>query len=191
MFRHGEHVEQRQMRVTCSTVRAQPPGTKANVRVRQLALPWWKTDSFVLRPKREITPTDLMSISRPGGRTQSRLRFTAREAKPRVDMAREVESGEKAGTRADVARSLNRAIDILEVVAEGPIKLPELARRTALSTATCYRLAAVLADRGLLATSGRSGYRLGNGFGRLRRTYEHQTDERLEGPSSDDVDEGA
>lgn len=63
--------------------------------------------------------------------------------------------------RVGAIQAVERAIDILEAVAEGPLTLPELVERVGLPKTTCYRLAKTLADRGLLSTSGRSGYRIG------------------------------
>lgn len=64
-------------------------------------------------------------------------------------------------TRSDAAQSVTRAIDILELIAEGTISLPELTARVGLSKTTTYRLVSTLVQRGLVETSGRSGYRIG------------------------------
>lgn len=73
------------------------------------------------------------------------------------------------------ARSLQRAIDILEALAEGPLMLPELSQRVGLSTATCYRLAKALSDRGLLANTGRNGFRLGFKTRELGEAFDRQS----------------
>lgn len=70
---------------------------------------------------------------------------------------------EEAGTaqRASGTQAVMRAIDILVAVADGPISLPDLVARVKIPKPTCHRIATALAERGLLSTSGRSGYRLG------------------------------
>lgn len=75
---------------------------------------------------------------------------------------REMEDGEAGNTqRASGTQAVMRAIDILVAVAEGPISLPDLVARVNIPKPTCHRIATALAERGLLSTSGRSGYRLG------------------------------
>lgn len=71
------------------------------------------------------------------------------------------DASKEEGARMAGAQSVQRAIDILMAVADGPIMLPQLAERVGLNTTTCYRLARVLADRGLLNATSRAGYRLG------------------------------
>ena len=81
-----------------------------------------------------------------------------------------------AGTtaRSTGTQTLTRALDILDAIAERPMMLPELAIRVGLSTTTCYRLASALVARGLLASSGRSGYSLGGRVGELGSALEAQ-----------------
>jgi len=57
--------------------------------------------------------------------------------------------------------SLLRALDVLDVVSAGPTALADLAERLSLTRSTAYRLAAALADRGLLRHNSRKGYQLG------------------------------
>lgn len=66
-------------------------------------------------------------------------------------------------------QAVMRAIDILMAVADGPISLPDLVEKVGIAKPTCYRIANALAERGLLLTSGRSGYRLGPMFKELAR----------------------
>lgn len=73
--------------------------------------------------------------------------------------------------RSDGAQSLSRAIDILEIVAEGPISLPDLTARMGLSKTTVYRLATKLVERGLLSATGRTGYRIGVRLRDLGQSY--------------------
>lgn len=72
-----------------------------------------------------------------------------------------MDENENIEERRQGTQSLHRAIDILEAVADGTVTLPDLAKRLGLSVPTCYRLATALSDRGLLAASPRSGYRIG------------------------------
>ena len=75
---------------------------------------------------------------------------------------REMEDGEAGNTqRASGTQAVMRAIDILVAVGDGPISLPDLVARVNIPKPTCHRIATALAERGLLSTSGRSGYRLG------------------------------
>ena len=75
---------------------------------------------------------------------------------------REMEDEEAGKTqRASGTQAVMRAIDILVAVGDGPISLPDLVARVNIPKPTCHRIATALAERGLLSTSGRSGYRLG------------------------------
>ena len=82
-----------------------------------------------------------------------------------------MERKEDSGPRGDGTQSLSRAIDLLEIVAEGPISLPDLTARLGLSKATVYRLATKLAERGLLSAEGRTGYRIGPRLAELGRAH--------------------
>jgi DNA-binding IclR family transcriptional regulator len=59
------------------------------------------------------------------------------------------------------SQTLFRGLDVLEVVAEGPIGLTELAERLELTRSTTHRLAAALVDRRYLTFVPREGYSLG------------------------------
>jgi DNA-binding IclR family transcriptional regulator len=59
------------------------------------------------------------------------------------------------------SQTLFRGLDVIEVVAEGPIALGDLADRLGLTRSTTHRLASALADRRYLTFVPRSGYSLG------------------------------
>ncbi|WP_242154046.1 helix-turn-helix domain-containing protein [Sphingomonas sp. BAUL-RG-20F-R05-02] len=84
-------------------------------------------------------------------------------------------------TRLGGAQAVARALDILDAIAERPMKLPELAVQVGLSTTTCYRLANALVSRGLLSTSGRSGYALGDRVAELGAALKAQRSKRAKG----------
>ena len=59
------------------------------------------------------------------------------------------------------SQTLFRGLDVLEVVAKGPITLAELADRLGLTRSTTHRLASALVDRRYLTFVPRTGYSLG------------------------------
>ena len=59
------------------------------------------------------------------------------------------------------AQTLLRGLDVLEAVGDQALTATELAERLGLTKSTAHRLASALADRGFLAFTPRSGYRLG------------------------------
>ncbi len=59
------------------------------------------------------------------------------------------------------SQTLFRGLDVIDVVAEGPIKLGELAARLGLTRSTTHRLASALTDRRYLSFVPHSGYSLG------------------------------
>jgi DNA-binding IclR family transcriptional regulator len=59
------------------------------------------------------------------------------------------------------SQTLFRGLDVIELVAEGPITLGDLADRLGLTRSTTHRLASALADRRYLTFVPRSGYTLG------------------------------
>ena len=65
-----------------------------------------------------------------------------------------------AGARRG-SQTLLRGLDVIEVVAAGPIKLGDLATRLGLTRSTAHRLASALTDRRYLSFSPHSGYSLG------------------------------
>lgn len=59
------------------------------------------------------------------------------------------------------SQTLLRGLDLIDVVAEGPIKLGDLAARLGLTRSTTHRLASALTDRRYLSFVPHSGYSLG------------------------------
>lgn len=59
------------------------------------------------------------------------------------------------------SQTLLRGLDVIEVVAAGPIRLGNLASRLGLTRSTTHRLASALTDRRYLSFAAHSGYRLG------------------------------
>src|SRR5579862_2894976 len=59
------------------------------------------------------------------------------------------------------SQTLIRGLDVIELVADGPIALGELADRLGLTRSTTHRLASALVDRRYLRFVPRSGYSLG------------------------------
>lgn len=59
------------------------------------------------------------------------------------------------------SQTLMRGLDVIEAVSEGTLTPSEIADRLGLARSTAHRLASALADRGYLAFTPRSGYRLG------------------------------
>jgi DNA-binding IclR family transcriptional regulator len=68
---------------------------------------------------------------------------------------------ETAGTISPVSQTLVRGLDVLEVVATGPLALPALAHRLGLARSTAHRLATALLERRYLTLVPRQGYGLG------------------------------
>jgi DNA-binding IclR family transcriptional regulator len=75
---------------------------------------------------------------------------------PAASVARETEEPARLGSQ-----TLFRGLNVIEVVAEGPITLGDLADRLGLTRSTTHRLASALADRRYLTFVPRSGYSLG------------------------------
>jgi DNA-binding IclR family transcriptional regulator len=98
----------------------------------------------------------------PAGVTK-RDRATS-EGIPSGEPARESPGGTVAPETAEPrlgSQTLIRGLDVIELVAEGPITLGELADRLGLTRSTTHRLASALADRRYLRFVPRSGYSLG------------------------------
>ena len=68
---------------------------------------------------------------------------------------------EEGGSVRLGSQTLFRGLDVMEVVANGPITLGELATRLGLTRSTAHRLASALVDRRYLTFVPRSGYSLG------------------------------
>ena len=75
---------------------------------------------------------------------------------PPAGVAREAQEPARLGSQ-----TLFRGLDVIELVAEGPITLGDLADRLGLTRSTTHRLASALADRRYLTFVPRSGYSLG------------------------------
>ncbi|WP_206240851.1 IclR family transcriptional regulator [Novosphingobium terrae] len=68
---------------------------------------------------------------------------------------------ETASSAGGGAQTLLRGLDVIEAVADQTLTATELAERLGLTKSTAHRLASALVDRGFLANTPRSGYRLG------------------------------
>jgi DNA-binding IclR family transcriptional regulator len=68
---------------------------------------------------------------------------------------------EAQGPKASGSQTLQRGLDLLDQVIDGPIKLAELSERMGLTRSTTHRLANALVDRGFLTFLPREGYQLG------------------------------
>jgi DNA-binding IclR family transcriptional regulator len=98
------------------------------------------------------------------------MRSTRIPGKPEQQAApaeRRAAGADEAGETSSAARArlgsqtLFRGLDVIDVVAEGPIKLADLATRLGLTRSTTHRLASALADRRYLSFVPHSGYSLG------------------------------
>jgi DNA-binding IclR family transcriptional regulator len=76
------------------------------------------------------------------------------------DSGGSADPGESARGRAG-SQTLLRGLDVIDVVAEGPISLGDLAVRLGLTRSTTHRLASALVDRRYLRFVPRTGYTLG------------------------------
>src|SRR6202044_1047799 len=72
---------------------------------------------------------------------------------PAASVAREAQEPARLGSQ-----TLFRGLDVIELVAEGPITLGDLADRLGFTRSTTHRLASALADRRYLTFASRSGY---------------------------------
>ena len=94
-------------------------------------------------------------------------RIAARREQQGTDAERRAAEAELAAEGASRARArlgsqtLLRGLDVIDVVAEGPIKLSDLAAHLGLTRSTTHRLASALADRRYLSFVPHSGYSLG------------------------------
>jgi biotin operon repressor len=110
----------------------------------------------------------------PGNSRKLRLRSTRGATNTRFRMDDDQRSNGRA-TKPTGSQSALRALEILDAIAERPMSLPELAEQVGLSRPTCYRLATALAEKGLLATSGRNGYCLGPRLAELAEIMRSQS----------------
>lgn len=71
------------------------------------------------------------------------------------------EKSETEPLKASGSQTLQRGLDLLDQVIDGPIKLADLSERMGLTRSTTHRLANALVDRGFLTFLPREGYQLG------------------------------
>jgi IclR helix-turn-helix domain len=107
------------------------------------------------------------------------LRSDSPAAKTSFRMGDEPTKATAKSEKTTGVQSVARAIDILEAIADGPLMLAELAARLGLNDRTCYRIASALADRGYLATAGRTGFRLGPKTLELADAFERQRQSKV------------
>jgi DNA-binding IclR family transcriptional regulator len=81
----------------------------------------------------------------------------------------------KAGSPSPASQTLVRGLDVLEVVAGGPVALPALAHRLGLARSTTHRLATALLERRYLTLVPREGYGLGPKLLELGSCAQEQT----------------
>ncbi len=82
---------------------------------------------------------------------------------------------EDAGVTPPASQTLVRGLDVLEVVAGGPVALPTLANRLGLARSTTHRLATALLERRYLTLVPREGYGLGPKLLELGACAQEQT----------------
>lgn len=70
-------------------------------------------------------------------------------------------SGSEKKSNAPGSQTLQRGLDMLDQVIDGPIKLADLSERMDLTRSTTHRLANTLVERGFLTFLPREGYQLG------------------------------
>ncbi|MES2175674.1 MAG: IclR family transcriptional regulator [Pseudomonadota bacterium] len=78
---------------------------------------------------------------------------------PESDAPENLGRGEKA--KAGGSQTLQRGLDLLDQVIDGPIKLADLSERMSLTRSTTHRLANAMVERGFLTFLPREGYQLG------------------------------
>src|SRR5487761_407193 len=93
-------------------------------------------------------------------RTTARLEQQGTAAERRAGDAEEAEARSPDRGRLG-SQTLLRGLDVIDVVAAGPIKLGDLAARLGLTRSTTHRLASALTDRRYLSFVPHSGYSLG------------------------------
>jgi DNA-binding IclR family transcriptional regulator len=81
----------------------------------------------------------------------------------------------ETGLRSAASQTLVRGLDVLEVVAGGPLALPALANRLGLARSTTHRLATALLERRYLTLVPREGYGLGPKLLELGSCAQEQT----------------
>lgn len=70
-------------------------------------------------------------------------------------------AGREEKSKAPGSQTLQRGLDLLDQVIDGPVKLADLSERMGLTRSTTHRLANALVERGFLTFLPREGYQLG------------------------------
>ncbi|WP_375197838.1 IclR family transcriptional regulator [Sphingobium sp.] len=83
------------------------------------------------------------------------------ESAEQEEMSKVSENAKAEGVKASGSQTLQRGLDLLDQVIDGPVKLAELSERMGLTRSTTHRLANALVDRGFLTFLPREGYQLG------------------------------
>ena len=78
-----------------------------------------------------------------------------------MSKAPEKDDAKADGAKASGSQTLQRGLDLLDQVIDGPVKLAELSERMGLTRSTTHRLANALVERGFLTFLPREGYQLG------------------------------
>ena len=91
-------------------------------------------------------------------------------------MSKAPENAKVDGVKASGSQTLQRGLDLLDQVIDGPEKLAELSERMGLTRSTTHRLANALVDRGFLTFLPREGYQLGPKLLQLGFLAQSQTD---------------
>ncbi|MEC3948163.1 IclR family transcriptional regulator [Sphingobium sp. HWE2-09] len=79
-------------------------------------------------------------------------------------------------SKASGSQTLQRGLDLLDQVIDGPIKLADLSERMKLTRSTTHRLANAMVERGFLTFLPREGYQLGPKLLQLGFLAQSQTD---------------
>ena len=108
-----------------------------------------------IRRRRNRTFGNIMALRSPG---HPEINDRAMEAK-------------EPNQRTETATTVMRAVEMLELIAQGRIALPDLVSRLGNFKTSTYRIATTLVDAGLLEASGRSGYRIGRRLSELGSAY--------------------
>jgi len=84
--------------------------------------------------------------------------------------------GREEKPKAQGSQTLQRGLDLLDQVIDGPVKLADLSERMGLTRSTTHRLANALVERGFLTFLPREGYQLGSKLLQLGFLAQAQTD---------------
>lgn len=84
--------------------------------------------------------------------------------------------GREEKSKVQGSQTLQRGLDLLDRVVDGPVKLADLSERMGLARSTTHRLANALVERGFLTFLPREGYQLGPKLLHLGFLAQSQTD---------------